>query len=140
MVSLKNKSDDSDLCIFLLSGLIAALYLGIRDDIPLELVLLVLFLHVLGSVFIWRKVEQWRFLLGRNWKWIALTLFSFFFVNVFLMIVLALLCLFLEAFFGIPLEKSGFLGVIVTNWSIAFLWPLMSWVIESILSSKTDFR
>ena len=132
MVSLKGKSDDSKLGIFLLSGLVAIVFLGIRDGIPLKFVLFVLFFHVLGSVFIWRKVEQWWFVLGHNWKRVVLALTGLFFVYIFLVILLSLLLSFLEACFGIPSEKSVFLSVIVAVWLLAFLWSFMSLVFGRI--------
>lgn len=134
MVSLKNGSDDSDLGIFLLSGLIAIVFLGIRRDIPLEFILFSILAHVLGFSFIWRKVEQWRFVLWHNWKWRILTLLSSLFACVFLVIAIAFSSFSLELYFGIPPEKSGFLGVIVASWLIAFLWPLVYRTIVSVLS------
>ena len=125
MASLKNESDDSDLGIFLLSGLMSIVFLGIRYDISFEFVLFSILAHVIGSSFIWRKVERWWFVLWRNWKWRMLTLLSPLFAGVLLMIAIALLSFFLELYLGIPPEKSGFLGVIVACWLIAFFWPLV---------------
>ncbi len=130
MVSLKSESDNSDLCIFLFSGLIAFLFLGIYHGDLLEFILFVLFVHILGGTFIWRKTEQWRFVLGCSWKRVLLTLFGFLFACGFLMTLIILLCSLLENF-GISSERSAILGGIVTSWSLAFLWPFLYWIIKS---------
>lgn len=121
---LKSKSDDSDLCIFLFSGLIAVLYLGIHYDIPWEFVLVVLFMHILGGAFVWREVEQW-FVFGYSWRRGVLVLLSLFVVSVLLCFFLSSLSHFLYYFLDVLPEKSAFLWIIVSSWMFAGLWSLL---------------